>query len=251
MCVAICCSPLWSVTVHRPCRLARLQLVPIATVVKREYELGTRIDAVLQVLEVQVGCKLEQGIRILSECIFSLPLAQRALPIVAFETIKDTSPLSAVVRATGGLLGHQYNLATVLLSDGRKTHIRADYHAVPPPGSSSMLTLLIDDDQRQAHEGRPAPLARRDGPHGTRPFLHAPRTRLALRRRRAAEPRPPVRPLWAELLLDDRLALLQRREALRIAVARAGCRAYSARPPRALPVWRVRGPRDRRCVWDA
>ncbi|OSC97738.1 hypothetical protein PYCCODRAFT_1114086 [Trametes coccinea BRFM310] len=81
-----------------------------------------------------------------TDCVFSMPLVQRGLAIIAFETLKDTSPLSATVRATFGLLGHQYNLVTVLLPDGRKTHIRADYYAVPPPGSSSRLSLLIDDD---------------------------------------------------------------------------------------------------------
>ncbi|CDO74516.1 hypothetical protein BN946_scf184979.g71 [Trametes cinnabarina] len=84
-----------------------------------------------------------------TDCIFAQPLVKRALSIVAFETLKDISPLSATVRATLGLLGHQYNLATILLDDGRKTHIRVDYFAIPLPNTSSRLSLHIDDDYKR------------------------------------------------------------------------------------------------------
>ncbi|KAI0661814.1 hypothetical protein C8Q70DRAFT_1052122 [Cubamyces menziesii] len=84
--------------------------------------------------------------RQLAETILAQPLVNRSLPVIAFETLKDTSPLSATVRATLGLMGHQFNIATVLMPNGKKTHIRADYYAVPAPGCSSRLSILLDDD---------------------------------------------------------------------------------------------------------
>ncbi|KAI0660916.1 hypothetical protein C8Q70DRAFT_752164 [Cubamyces menziesii] len=82
------------------------------------------------------------------ETIQSQPLANRDLPVIAFETLQDTSSSSATVRATQGLLGHQFNIATVLMPDRRKTHIRTDYYAVPPAGCPSRLAVLIGDDYR-------------------------------------------------------------------------------------------------------
>ncbi|KAI0331825.1 hypothetical protein GY45DRAFT_1210571, partial [Cubamyces sp. BRFM 1775] len=84
--------------------------------------------------------------RQLAETILAQPLVNRSLAVIAFETLKDTSPLSATVRATLGMMGHQFNIATVLMPDGRKTHIRADYYAVPPLGCSSRLSILMDDN---------------------------------------------------------------------------------------------------------
>lgn len=84
--------------------------------------------------------------RQLAETILTQPSVNRSLAVIAFETLKDTSPLSATVRATLGMMGHQFNIATVLMPDGRKTHIRADYYALPPPGCSSRLSILMDDD---------------------------------------------------------------------------------------------------------
>ncbi|KAI9000658.1 hypothetical protein BD414DRAFT_532503 [Trametes punicea] len=107
-----------------------------------------------------------------AEAISSQPLSWRSLPIIAFETIKDTSPLSATVRSTLGLFGHQYNIATVLLPDGRQTHLRADFFAVPPLGSSSRLGILIADDydaltkdgQRLSRVAARSPATTCDGP---------------------------------------------------------------------------------------
>ncbi|KAI0351726.1 hypothetical protein OH77DRAFT_1429300 [Trametes cingulata] len=68
------------------------------------------------------------------------------LLVSCFEIYKDTSPSSAVVKATMGVLGHQFNVATVLLPSGRKTHIRADFWAEPPRCASSRLALVFNDD---------------------------------------------------------------------------------------------------------
>ncbi|KAI0822560.1 hypothetical protein BC628DRAFT_1412271 [Trametes gibbosa] len=80
-----------------------------------------------------------------AECLRAQPDATKIL-ITCCELFKDTSPDSAVVRATMGALGHQFNVATVTLPDGRQTHIRADYYAEPPPGCSSRLVVACNDN---------------------------------------------------------------------------------------------------------
>ncbi|KAI0366142.1 hypothetical protein BV20DRAFT_1038516 [Pilatotrama ljubarskyi] len=79
------------------------------------------------------------------ECIRPRP-QPGTFPVSCFEIYKDTSASSSVRQATMGILGHQFNVATVLLLSGRKTHIRADYWAEVPPGASSRLVLIYNDD---------------------------------------------------------------------------------------------------------
>lgn len=69
-----------------------------------------------------------------------------SLPLKCVETFKDTSPTSAVVQATQGVLGHQFTVITVLLPRKRETHIKVDYWATPPSGSDSQLVVRLSDD---------------------------------------------------------------------------------------------------------
>ncbi|KAH9856677.1 hypothetical protein C2E23DRAFT_940105 [Lenzites betulinus] len=87
-----------------------------------------------------------------AECLRAQSSAANLL-ITCCELFKDTAPDSAVVRATMGILGHQYNVATVTLPDGRQTHIRADYYAVPPPGCSSRLLVACNDNHDELTRG--------------------------------------------------------------------------------------------------
>ncbi|KAI0331826.1 hypothetical protein GY45DRAFT_546934 [Cubamyces sp. BRFM 1775] len=81
-----------------------------------------------------------------AECVRAQPISQRSTPVVAFETFKETDPSSVTVRRTFGLYGHQYNVATALLPDGRETYIKANYYAYcPPPGCNSLLTIVLSD----------------------------------------------------------------------------------------------------------
>ncbi|KAI0645496.1 hypothetical protein C8Q79DRAFT_696556 [Trametes meyenii] len=81
-----------------------------------------------------------------AESILLQPRA-KVFPIICIETFKDTSPDSLVIQATGGLLGHQYTVATVLLPDGRTSHIRADYYA------TTRLGIMLADDHGALTKG--------------------------------------------------------------------------------------------------
>ncbi|EIW57208.1 uncharacterized protein TRAVEDRAFT_48255 [Trametes versicolor FP-101664 SS1] len=79
------------------------------------------------------------------ECLQRQPLS-RALFLIRFEVYMDTAPSSTVVRITGGRLGHQYNVFTIGLPDGRRTHIRVDYRDAPIAlESSSRLDVSLSD----------------------------------------------------------------------------------------------------------
>ncbi|KAI0675091.1 hypothetical protein C8Q78DRAFT_1066949 [Trametes maxima] len=81
-----------------------------------------------------------------ADCILLQPRA-KTLPIICIETFKDTSPDSRIIQATGGLLGHQYTVATVLLPDDRTSHIRADYYA------TTRLGIMLSDDHSALTKG--------------------------------------------------------------------------------------------------
>ncbi|KAL1940220.1 hypothetical protein VTO73DRAFT_9172 [Trametes versicolor] len=82
------------------------------------------------------------------DCLQKQPIS-KALFLVYFEIWMDTAPSSTVVRATAGILGHQFNVFTIGLPDGRKTHIRVDYRDAPIAlESSSQLDVSLSDDHK-------------------------------------------------------------------------------------------------------
>ncbi|KAJ8481738.1 hypothetical protein ONZ51_g5824 [Trametes cubensis] len=150
------------------------------------------------------------------ETIQSQPLANRDLPVIAFETLQDTSSSSATVRATQGLLGHQFNIATVLMPDRRKTHIRTDYYAVPPTGCPSRLAVLIGDDYRGLTKNSKL-LSRVAVPAGPEKHRDAPTIDMLASLLSVADTRlkrVALRPIREELSLDVRPRVLQRHTAI-------------------------------------
>ncbi len=80
------------------------------------------------------------------ECLQRQPIS-KALFLISFDIYMDTASSSVVVRATAGVLGHQYNVFTIGLPDGRKTHIRVDYRDTPIVlGSETRLDVSLSDD---------------------------------------------------------------------------------------------------------
>ncbi|KAI0661813.1 hypothetical protein C8Q70DRAFT_1052121 [Cubamyces menziesii] len=79
-------------------------------------------------------------------CVRMQPASLRTIQVIAFETFKETYPSTVTVRRTFGLYGHQYNVATVLLPDGRRTYIKINYYVKPPPGCTSLLIVTLSDD---------------------------------------------------------------------------------------------------------
>ncbi|KAH9885824.1 hypothetical protein C8Q73DRAFT_795674 [Cubamyces lactineus] len=81
-----------------------------------------------------------------ASCVRMQPASLRSIPVIAFETFKETDPSTLTVQRTFGLYGHQYIVATVLLPDGRRTYIKIDYYVSPPPGCTSLLIVTLSDD---------------------------------------------------------------------------------------------------------
>ncbi|KAH9856681.1 hypothetical protein C2E23DRAFT_451790 [Lenzites betulinus] len=67
------------------------------------------------------------------------------LPITCFEMYMEASPSGKARLLTMLTVGHQYIVATVLLPDGRKTYIKADYMSDTLFGGKSRLEVSLGD----------------------------------------------------------------------------------------------------------
>lgn len=85
------------------------------------------------------------SVRTFVDCLQTERKIASELLLTCFEVFTDISPASAVARATGGVFGHQFNLATILLPGGKSTHVRVDYYAAPPHGAHSRLVVSLND----------------------------------------------------------------------------------------------------------
>lgn len=102
------------------------------------------VSKVLESSELSVA-SYPLSVRTFVDCLQSERKVVSKLLLTCFEVFTDTSPASAVARATGGVFGHQFNLATILLPGGHSTHVRVDYYAAPPHGADSRLVVSLSD----------------------------------------------------------------------------------------------------------
>lgn len=93
------------------------------------------------------------SVRTFVDCLQTERKAASELLLTFFEVFTDISPASAVARATGGVFGHQFNLASILLPGGKSTHIRVDYYAAPPHGATSRLVVSLSDKHDELAAG--------------------------------------------------------------------------------------------------